>query len=197
MGTITNRPGRLNRSLLLLLGLLCLAGGTAALATAAGLLGGAVPAEQPVLTGPATAYLTEQAWVPWAAAALGVVLALAGLRWLLAQLPRRSSPGQVSLGGDSRHGSTRLDASTVADAVEADVQGYAGVRSAHAAISGDRTEPTLTLSLVLDPGSDVRALQERIRDHAQARLARALGAGSVSTRLLVSMGRGGGGTTVR
>lgn len=195
--TISSRPGGLNRTLLLLLGVLSTAAGAGILTAATGLLGDAVPADQPVLTEPTLAYLSEQGWVPYAAAALGVVVALLALRWLLAQLPRRTGNGRVALGGNAGRGVTRLEAGTVSDAVEADVEGYAGVRSAHATLTGGRLEPTLTLSLVVDPSTDVRALQDRVRDHAATRLARALDADTVRRRLLVTMARGGSSLTVR
>ncbi|WP_380166355.1 alkaline shock response membrane anchor protein AmaP [Jannaschia sp. R86511] len=198
--TMSSRPGRLNRTLLALLGAVLLLSGAAVLALATGALSGVLPGlappDQPVLPEAALGYLLEQPWVPVAVAALGVLVALLGLRWLLAQLPRRSGTGRIGLGGEPGRGVTRLDASTVADAVEHDVEGYAGVRSAHAAVSGGRSQTTLTLSLVVDPGTDLRALTERVRDHAQARLARALGVDEVRGRLLVTTGRGGGSTTV-
>jgi hypothetical protein len=46
--------------------------------------------------------LSEQAWWPWALAALGIVLLLLGARWLLAQAPRRNAT-DVRLPG-SGHG---------------------------------------------------------------------------------------------
>lgn len=198
--TISSRPGRLNRTLLLLLGVLLLVAGTAVLGLATGTLAGVLPglpaADSPVLPESAFGYLVDQPWVPYAVAALGLLVALLALRWLLAQLPRRSGTGRISLGEETGRGATRLDASTVADAVEHDVTGYAGVRSAHAAVTGGRSQTTLTLSLVVDPGTDVRALRDRVRDHAQTRLARALGVGEVHGRLLVTMGRGDGRTAV-
>ncbi len=198
--TISSRPGRLNRTILLLLGVLLLLVGATARGLATGWLSGLLPgvpaSDSPVLPEVAFDRLLRQAWVPYAVAGLGLVVAALALRWLLAQLPRRSGTGRIGVGDESGRGVTRLDASTVADAVEHDVEGYAGVRSAHAAVTGGRSGTTLTLSLVVEPDTDVRALRDRVRDHAQARLARALGVGEVDGRLLVTMGRGGGGTAV-
>lgn len=193
--TVGSRPGRLNRTLLLLLGLVGLATGAGGLGVATGRLPGPA-ADEPVLPGPVLDRLLGLAWLPWATAALGLVVALLALRWLLAQLPRRTGSERVVLPAPEGRGVTRLDGSVVADAVERDVEAYAGVRSAHAVVSGGRTGSRLVLSLVVDPGTDVRALQGRVRQHAQARLARALGAEQVTSRVLVDVARTGSGPTV-
>jgi len=184
--TATTRPGRLNRTLLVLLGLVVLAVGALVVVASLGLLGGQ---DTPVLPQQVLTYLIEQPWVPYAVAAVGIIVALLAIRWLLAQLPHRASSGRFRLKDDSGRGVTSIDADTVADAVRHDLQNYAGVSSARAGIHGSRDRPTATLTLVVDPDTDIRALQTRVHEHAILRMSEALGAQSVTTRLLVSVSR--------
>lgn len=188
MVATTTRPGRLNRTLLALLGLLLLATGAATLAAGLGLVGVLAP-ESPVLPGPLRTYLIEQPWVPYAVAAVGILVALLGVRWLLAQLPRRASTGRFRIQDENGRGVTHVDADIVADALEADIQAYSGVSSARADITGSRLRPDVSITLVVDPGTDIKALQDRLRDHAEERMSRALGAETVTTHLLVNLSR--------
>ncbi|WP_380168897.1 alkaline shock response membrane anchor protein AmaP [Jannaschia sp. R86511] len=188
MAATTTRPGRLNRTLLALLGLLLFAAGAATLAVSLGLVGVLAP-NTPVLPAELRTYLIEQPWAPYAVAAVGILAVLLGVRWLLAQLPRRSSTGRFRIQDENGRGVTRVDADTVADALEADIRAYPGVSSARADITGSRLRPDVSLTLVVDPGTDIKALQERLRDHAQERMSRALGAETVTTHLLVNLSR--------
>ncbi len=188
MTTLTGRPGRLNRALLAVLGALLSAAGALVLARGLGLIG---QADEPMLAETTVSGIAEQPWAGVAAVAAGIVVVLLGLRWLLVQLPTRTSTGQLAVHTDSSGGTTRLQASAVADAVVRDVETYPGVHAARADLTGSRARPWLSLTVTVDPRTDVRALDGRIHGHAAARLARALRAESVTTRLLVTTGHRG------
>jgi len=79
-----NRPARLNRTLIAVLGLLLMTAGALPAAIRFHWLP-ALGADRPLVPGTAL----PPAWVLYAAAAAGIVLALAGLRWLAAQLVRK------------------------------------------------------------------------------------------------------------
>src|SRR5687767_2836982 len=76
-----NRPARLNRTVLAVLGLVCLAAGGVVLLIGTGLLGGLlpVPADAPLLP----PGLVIPVWGPSAVAAVAVVIGLLALRWLI------------------------------------------------------------------------------------------------------------------
>ena len=163
----SNRPARLNRTLLAVLGLVLVAAGGAVLAVAAGVLRppwpGLVPSTRPVLT-----------WVPWAGAGGAAVLGLLCLRWLVAQAARRPRTGTWELAADPAHGSTRLAADTATAPLVAELTGYPGVRSAGAWLTGGPGDPALTLVVTVDPDVSLAVVRERIGADALPRFRQAL-----------------------
>lgn len=185
-----NPPARLNRTLLLLVGLLLLVAGVA------GLLVGLAPVRQ-VLPGldPAApllpANLDPPGWVPWVTIAAAVVVGLLALRWLLAQARRRprtrtwTLPSAAVDGRDA--GVTRMHSGHAADALAADIEGYDGVRRAAAALVGDRTRPQVHLEVTADAGADLVALRTRIVEHALPRMRAASGIDGDRTDLVLRL----------
>ncbi|GAA5060141.1 alkaline shock response membrane anchor protein AmaP [Nocardia callitridis] len=164
-----DRPAGLNRTLIGLLGVALLVAGGLAIAAHYGRLWW-VDEHSTLVPG------TEAppTWVLWAVVAGAVVLGLLCLRWLLAQLFRMPKSARWRSEGSAWPGSTVLESSTTAEPVAADVEGYEGVRSASAWVSGRRTQPRLHLLVTAEPAVDVSALRERIMSHAVARLREAL-----------------------
>ncbi|MFD6268001.1 alkaline shock response membrane anchor protein AmaP [Nocardia asteroides] len=168
MSTTANRPARLNRGILGLLGLLT--------ATAGGLLIAAhfgafhVDAEAPLVPG------TEDPPGPvfYLVVAGAVVLALLALRWLAAQFTRLPKASSWQLEDTGEQGRTVLGSEIAATAVAADVETYEGVRSATARLSGSALGPDLHLLVDTDPAADLPALRQRILAHAVPRLRTAL-----------------------
>lgn len=195
----TNRPARLNRTVLALLGLVLLVGGGGLAALGLGLLA-ALPAGLPGGIGsrldPTVPLLPADpslpAWATYAAIAVAVVVGLACLRWLLAQTQRRPRAGTWTLpvaarAGVADPGTTRIGTSDAADAVAADVGAYSGVGSVTADLIGGRDRPTLQLRVTAGQDTSVRELRRQIEDHALPRLRRALDLDGIDTRLVLTL----------
>jgi hypothetical protein len=168
-----NRPARLNRSLLALLGLVLTAAGGFVLALGFGLLGDVLPSLAP--TAPVITPRTGvQPWVPYLAVAATVVVGLLCLRWLVAQALRRPKTGTWRLHRDQARGLTRIDADVAADALAADVETYPGVKQATANLAGTKHQPTLHLVVTTEQNTPISPLRARIAEHALPRLRQAL-----------------------
>ena len=89
---MSRRVDTANRTVLTLLGLLLLGGGAVGLAASSGALGD--PPQ--VLPGSARRFEDQQPWFWWAVAGACLLLALLGLRWLLAQVRTDRAAGSTS-----------------------------------------------------------------------------------------------------
>lgn len=164
-----NRPARLNRTLVALTGLLLLVAGGYAIAANRGRLGWV----------DSDSALTPGTGAPprWAVAVIvvgAVVLACLCLRWLSAQVFRLPRAVEWELSSGDSAGATVLSSSVAADAVAADIERYAQVRSASAFLSGPSRAPELHVIVTAEPSADLTALRRRILDEASARLRDAL-----------------------
>lgn len=172
-----NRPARLNRTLLAVVGLVLLLVGAVGVAAGAGLLRGMLPAVDPgVPLLPAELALPQ--WATYVAVAGAVVVGLLALRWMIAQARRRPPtetwrlPAAPVDGAD--RGSTTIDSDDVADAFAADIETYPGVLSAAAALTGPRHRPDLHLEITAGTDVDLADLRGRIAEHALPRLRSAM-----------------------
>ncbi|MFI6869483.1 alkaline shock response membrane anchor protein AmaP [Nocardia sp. NPDC050406] len=172
--TTVNRPARLNRSLLALIGLLLLAAGGYLIAAQRGWLGWADRSE-PLTPGTAA----PPTWVFYAIVVGAIVLGLLCLRWLGAQLFRMPNSVKWQLSEDKSAGDIILSSSTAADAVAADIESFDGVRSASAWLSGPGRAPELHLVVTAGPETDLTELRRRILGEAVARLRQALEVGVI------------------
>ncbi|WP_165967003.1 alkaline shock response membrane anchor protein AmaP [Actinomadura sp. 7K507] len=173
------RPAHLNRTGLALAGAVLAAAGGAGLARGLGAFGDG-RASAPVLTGGARGFAEDNGWFWPAVAAAVVVLALLGLAWLLAQARTGRLPG-LALEPDAEVGTTRLSAKAVADAVEADIGEYPGVRKVRARLIGSSRRPELRLSIAYGQHADPAELRRRVQDEAVPRLRAALERDSLPT----------------
>ena len=181
-----NRPARLNRVLLGVIGLLVILAGAYAIAAYAGELSWVDRDAQLV---PGTA--EPSPWVFVAVAAGAVIVALAVLRWLAAQFARM--PGRVRwhIGTVGDSGETLLDSNVAVAPVVADIESYAEVRSAQARLSGHARTPELHLVVTAEPDADLTVLRRRILTEAVSRLCQALQVDAVPVSLeLRLVGRG-------
>ncbi|WP_280419106.1 alkaline shock response membrane anchor protein AmaP [Nocardia carnea] len=176
--TYANRPARLNRILLALLGIALLAAGAFALAAYSGWPGWVDP-DTPLVPGTAA----PPDWVFWLVITGATVLGLLCLRWLVAQLFRMPRPVSWRVEADGSAGRTLLSSRTAATAVAADIESYSEVHTAHAWLAGHRATPELHLAVTAEPGADIARLRDRIHDEAVARLRRALDVGELPIRL--------------
>ena len=115
-----NRPARLNRTVLALLGLLLLLAGALVLIAGSGVTTSA-PAGLPVAAdAPLLPPNPEPpAWLPWAGTAAAAVVGLAALRWLAAQAVRVPRGTNWQLADDPHTGATLLSTTTAAAALAA------------------------------------------------------------------------------
>lgn len=179
---------RINRVMLVVLGLLLAAVGIAVLLLSFGVFGGD-RAALPVVDDKTTEVIGTSAWFWPAMAAVGVVVALLCLWWLIGQLrTQRLSTLELDHTGG---GDTTLDARAITDAIRADAEDVSGVSRAHARMIRDRFHPELALTVWLHDTSDLdavrRELDERVLAHAQ----RALGVDSLRTWLELAVDRAG------
>jgi len=162
------RGARGNRWGLGLLGLLLAAGGGAAVAAGAGLLG---PEAAGARIGAAPAGALP--WLPYAGAAVSVLVALVALRWLVVQA-RPEAVRHVLLEPEEGRGRTEAASGAVQSAVEEAVAGLPGVRRARARLIDSARDPRLRLDLTLDEDADVVRVWSRVRDEALRDLRTAL-----------------------
>lgn len=190
--TYANRPARLNRILLGVLGVALLAAGALALAAYSGWLG-RVDTDTPLVPGTAA----PPDWVFWLVITGATVLGLLCLRWLLAQFFRMPRPVSWRMEADGSAGRTELSSRTAATAVATDIESYRDVKAADAWLAGPRAAPVLHLVVTAELGADIPALRERIHDEAVARLCHALDIGELPVRLELNFARAGQHTPLR
>lgn len=167
-----NRPARLNRIGLGVVGVVLVAAGGFAVATHLGMLtvvdprSALVPGAEPPPT-----------WVLYVIAAVAIVAGMLMVRWLLAQLARTPKTHTWRLEQDSDRGRTELAASTATASLVGDLTTYTGVHVAHATLTGTREAPVLALAINLEQDGDLTAIRERIKTHGLPRLRQALDLG--------------------
>lgn len=174
------RPGRRSRTDrrnpfgIGLVGLVLVAAGVLALLASLGALG--VAEDRPVLTADALRFFREEAvWLQIGSIVVGVLLLLAGLRWLLVQL-RVERLGDVLLEVDDARGQTSMPTKALTDALETEAQSVHGVRDASARLENDPVEPDLRLVVDLTTRADLREVRHAIETvvvaHAREALSR-------------------------
>jgi hypothetical protein len=180
-----NRPARLNRTVLAVLGLVCLAAGGVVLLIGTGLLGNLlpVPADVPLLP----PGLVIPGWGPSAVAAVAVVIGLLALRWLIAQTIRRPAGSNWQLSPDTTTGTTHIDSHAAVRPLADEIEDYPGVRSATASLTGPRQHPHLYLRVSADDHADISELRRRIGSNAIPRLMQALNLPALPADMLLRL----------
>ena len=166
------RTDRLNGTVLFLLSLLLLGIGAYGLARGYGAFGEA-PADDPVLGDELRDFVSRNAdWFWPAAAALSLLVAWLGLRWLLAQI---STPtvSRLPVRADGP-GRTELLAGGATAALARDIERYAGVRGARARLVSDHPSPEVEITVDVHDDADLPDLRRRIEEHALERFRSAL-----------------------
>lgn len=167
--TSTNRPARLNRGLLAIVGIVLLAAGALALSTYFGWSGLFDPAA-PLVPGTAL----PPTWALYVTAVVAVLVALGCLLWLLAQFARRPKTRTWHLESDPARGRTDLAPDTAVEPLIRDIVTYPGVHTANATLAGSRTAPLLSLVVTTEQDADLTAVREQIAAHGLPRLRQAL-----------------------
>ncbi|MFE7775190.1 hypothetical protein ACFU5O_15055 [Streptomyces sp. NPDC057445] len=167
--TSLNRPARLNRTLLAVLGVLLLGSGAFALAVHFGRL---TFLDSDATLIPTTA--DPPTWALWIAAATATVLGLLILRWIAAQLTRRPKAHTWHLERNPEHGSTELAANAATAPFLSEVTTYPGVHHARATLAGTRQNPTLAMVISTEQGGDLTTINHHLNTHGLPRLRQAL-----------------------
>ncbi len=165
-------PDRLNAAVLTLLALVLLGLGAYGLARGYGAFGDA-RAGDPVLTDDIRDFVTRNSdWFWPLAAAVALLVAWLGLRWLVAQLSTTAvGPLPVQADGPGR---TELLGSGATAALARDVEEHPGVRSASARLIGDDPVPEISVTVDVHDDADIAAVRRRIEEHALVRFRGAL-----------------------
>jgi MFS family permease len=163
------RAGRLNRSLLGLLGAVFLVAGGTALAIHFGWLSRPRPAASvlPHQGAPHT-------WVFATAAAVAVVAGLLCLRWLAAQLPLRPRARIWQLESDTARGRTDLSTGVAVAPFTEEVTGYPGVRAVRATLAGTHRDPGLSVTINAAPDADLTSIRVQLAAEGLPRLRESL-----------------------
>lgn len=169
--------GALNRTCLVILGTLALAGGVLILLMASGTLHAMSPAtvaaESPVVTGDLRAVFG-----PASATAIvlvaGVVVGALGLSWILAQIPRRNPADRYRLHQDPASGTTLCDASVLGSAVENQINTLPGVVRSSALLRGTAMEPDLAIKVTVNNRADIQVVLHSINTRVIPDLSTAL-----------------------
>lgn len=169
-----NRIDSINRVLLFLLGLVSLAGGII-IALLSGFAFGDNWANQPVLQQQTRDFADRNAGWFWTAIGVGAgVLALLGLRWLLAQAST-ARVGSLNLEADTRNGHTRLTSGALGEAVEDEVERMRGVDRASARLLGKSTDPLLRLDVKVADDGDLGYIRSRLEQDTVPHARQAVG----------------------
>ncbi len=167
--TAPNHPARLNRAVLGVLGLLAVSAGGYLVAAQRGWLHWVNPHTALV---PGTA--APPAWVLAVVAAAAVIIGLAALRWLTAQVRRLPRGVRWEVGTPAATGITVLDSATAQEPLVTEIESAPQVRSATARLYGPADAPELALVVTAEPGADLGELRRHILGHAIPRLSQAL-----------------------
>ena len=123
-------------------------------------------------TGAASAF--AMTWVVLLVALAGLVVALLGLAWLVAQLPRSNEAKPYRLHDDVTTGLTRCAPSVLTDGVEAQVKRIPGVHNASAVLRGTAQRPDLTMRVTASDRTDLTRLLGILQNKVAADLGTAL-----------------------
>ena len=192
---MTNRTARGNRVGLAVTGLVLLTAGGYVLARSLGAFG-STQARQPVYTDAEAGWIRTTIWIWLAVAAVGVMIAILALPWLIVQLRTErlnrlivdTDAGAADV-ADVPVGRTDLPAGALSTAVGSEIQTYPGVRSVHAYLTGDPDQPQLNLNVTVDPDVDVPRVRRRIVDEAVAHARTALDTPDLATQLRLTVAR--------
>jgi len=195
---MSSKTARGNRIGLAVVGVLLLAAGGYVLARSLGAFG-TEQADAPVYAERTASWIhAQQPWIWITLAAIGVIVALLALRWLLVQL-RTDRLGRIAMDtdlaldpdddGDLGAGRTTLPTSALTSAIGQEIDGYPGVRAVTVHVAGRPDRPELRLEVTIDSDADPARIRTRIVDEAIAHAKAALDTEFLPTQLLLAVNR--------
>lgn len=127
-------------------------------------------------------------WWPWAAGAIGVVLALLALVWLVRHLTG-GRVGMLTLPGSGAQGGLQVDAGAAAAAAADEISAASDdVRSCRSKVVLDRGQMVAVLEPVLEQGADLSAVTPVARASAE-KLVRMVGRQDLTYRVQLRVAR--------
>ncbi len=172
-----------NRFWLGVVGLLLLIGGLLSTAIATGFwlpvtaaVGLGVRGPQPIsrIVGSGVAAFLGQTLAVVVVLALGVVLGILGLVWLLAQIPRTNAAKPFRLHDSATSGMTVCSPGVLSAAVTEELKALPGVTAASAVLRGSAGQPELTVRVTANERTDLRRLLGQIQSDVAGHLATAM-----------------------
>ncbi|GAB3691823.1 hypothetical protein [Corynebacterium nasicanis] len=156
---MNRRINYFDRIVVLLVGLLILAGG----AWAVGLYLDVPLAQRltDIINFPAWRAAPDQPWFDWALAGLMVVSALLG-GWLIALNVRRYRLSRITSPTSDASGTITLNLATLAGAVAKELEEHPRVDSVLHSVTEYWNRPTMTITVRARPGADILALRETL-----------------------------------
>lgn len=168
---MSSRATTVNRTSLIILGLLlAVAGGLGLVLSSGGF--GAQDASSAVLPDQLRDVAADSWWFWPALAVLCLVVAVLGGRWLLAQV-RTDRLGHLDFTDNPREGTTTLDSAAITRAVAAEVEEIHGVTGAAAHLRA-RHGPRVDLTVDLTRRADVAQVRDQLETEVVPRLRQAL-----------------------
>lgn len=186
---MTRRVDAANRAALTLIGLLMLAAAGLGLAASFGAFG-ATRAADVVLPQSVRRFAAGTGWFWWAVAAACLLLALIGLRWLLAQL-QVDRVTRLDLTTDDRDGLTTVHGGALTDAVQNEVRGIRGVTGTSAHLRSDARR-RLVVAVELADYADIAEVRRELENRTVANVRQALDAPDFPVHIELRPGRQAG-----
>ena len=165
--------GALNRGWLSVLGALGFLGGLYAILASVGVLPG--PEMGSKVDADLFSSFVDRTEVVVGIAALGVIMGLLALAWLIAQIPRANTGRPIRFHEDAMRGLTLCDPKVITAAVEDDVRSLAWVTSADAVLRGTAAAPELTIRVGVDDRADMENLMQELRSDVFGNFTTAMG----------------------
>lgn len=174
---------RTNRLALTVLGVLVLVAGVAAMIASAGVFGTGF-SRRTLFANRVGVYVGQHgSWVWPAAAGVGLLIALAALRWVAALLLTTDRAGDIAIHAEGDQGTTIVRPAALTSALVREISSYHGVETAKSRVIGDGRDPELVITVTAVKSADLHALHGRIETEAIAHARQALGQPSLPVRL--------------
>lgn len=135
------------------------------------------------------AEIVGTSWFPWAFAAVGILLGLLGLMWLVAHLGRRG-PSTLRLQASDQTGRVQADLRSIANAAAGRLEGMAALTGVSGTVVTIRSRPVILLRGRIDPVASVASITDAAATCTQD-LASAFPDHAVTCRILVDPPRRG------
>lgn len=185
--TPAGRSAAFERGVVVVIGLLAVLAGAAAVVVSTGLLG-TNRARRPVLDPLALQWWRENPQIAYPIAIVGGLLLLClGLWWLLRAMRPEQRP-DVRL-EQSSGGRLTVTSNALTEAVRADAEEVTGVTRARARMAGSDQAPSLRLTLSLQEGTNVRDVWDELDEKVLARARGALGTDTLPTSIRLRLDR--------